>query len=299
MVSAESIAELPAVRHHDSRAARRALEARRRPDTTTTSDGGLFLLAADHPARAALRAGDDPVAMENRSELLSRLCLALAQPGVDGVLGSADVIEDLALLGVLEDKVVLGSMNRGGLPGTVFEADDRFTGYTPAGIRQAGLEGGKMLLRIDPEDPGTARTLEACAHAVDRLAEDGLIALVEPFWSRRTPDGLANILTAEATARAAVVASGLGSTSAHTWLKLPAVPDVERVLSATSLPALLLGGEVSMDPLPTYAAWRRALRHPAAIGLVAGRSMLYPTDGDVGAAVRAAAAIVHQEPPTG
>ena len=33
-------------------------------------------------------------------------------------------------MGALEDKVVIGSMNRGGLQGATFELDDRFTGYT-------------------------------------------------------------------------------------------------------------------------------------------------------------------------
>jgi len=36
--------------------------------------------------------------MADRTGLLERLCVALARPGVDGVLGSADVLEDLSLL---------------------------------------------------------------------------------------------------------------------------------------------------------------------------------------------------------
>ena len=63
------------------------------------------------------------------------LSVALARPGVDGVLGTADIVEDLLLLGALEDKVVIGSMNRGGLAGTVFEIDDRFTGLRRRGDR--------------------------------------------------------------------------------------------------------------------------------------------------------------------
>ena len=55
--------------------------------------------------------------MADRAELLDRLSVALSRPGVDGVLGTADIIEDLLLLGALEGKVVIGSMNRGGLAG--------------------------------------------------------------------------------------------------------------------------------------------------------------------------------------
>ncbi len=83
--------------------------------------------------------------------------MALARPGVDGVLGTPDIVEDLLLLGALDGKVVIGSMNRGGLPGTAFEIDDRFTAYDAGEHRRHGLDGGKMLLRIDPGDPATAR----------------------------------------------------------------------------------------------------------------------------------------------
>ena len=128
------------------------------------------MIAADHPARGALRAGERPLAMADRADLLERLVLALSRPGVNGVLGTPDVLEDLLLLGALDGKVVVGSMNRGGLAGTVFEMDDRFTGYDAAAIAAAGFEGGKMLTRIDPDDPTTVATLEACGHAVSDLA---------------------------------------------------------------------------------------------------------------------------------
>jgi hypothetical protein len=42
------------------------------------------------------------------------LVLALSHPGVDGVLATADIVEDLLLLRALDGKVVIGSMNRGG-----------------------------------------------------------------------------------------------------------------------------------------------------------------------------------------
>src|SRR4249919_1430735 len=142
--------------------------------------GRLVIVAADHPARGALRAGRKRFAMADRTDLLERLCLALDRPGVDGVLGTADVLEDLLLLGALEGKVVIGSMNRGGLAETVFEIDDRFTGYDAPAIARMGFDGGKMLMRIDPGDPATAAILQACAHAVSDLASRQLTAMIEP-----------------------------------------------------------------------------------------------------------------------
>src|SRR5690349_11028706 len=119
-----------------------AAAARRRPASCFHEHGKLMIIAADHPARGALRAGADPLAMANRADLLRRICTALARPGVNGVLGTPDILEDLLLLGVLDDKVVIGSMNRGGLAGTSFEIDDRFTAYDAESIAAAGFEGG-------------------------------------------------------------------------------------------------------------------------------------------------------------
>ena len=261
--------------------------ARRQPAGLTGDTGRLMLMAADHPARGALRAGADALAMADRGRLLDRLALALSRPGVDGVLGTPDVLEDLLLMGALEGKVAIGSMNRGGLAGTAFEIDDRFTAYDAEAVQRVGLQGGKMLLRIDPEDPATAGTLEACAKAVGDLATRGLMAMVEPFIAHRVDGRVRNDLTTEAVIRSAGVASGLGWTSAHTWLKLPVIDDMEPVLAATTLPVLLLGGEVATDQEAQFESWRKVLGNPQVRGMVVGRTLLSPPDGDVAGAVDA------------
>jgi hypothetical protein len=102
--------------HTPSAVAAAAAGRRRRP--WLGPSGRLMVIAADHPARGALGVGERPMAMANRFELLDRIMVALARPGVDGVLGTADVIEDLLLLGALDGKLAIGSMNRGGLPGS-------------------------------------------------------------------------------------------------------------------------------------------------------------------------------------
>jgi hypothetical protein len=266
---------------------RETAHARRRPDSLAGSTGRLMLVAADHPARGALRAGNDGLAMADRLRLLERLEIALCRPGVDGVLGTADVLEDLLLMGALEGKVVIGSMNRGGLAGTAFEIDDRFTAYDGGAVERMGFQGGKMLLRIDPDDLATASTLAACSAAVGDLGGRGLMAMVEPFISHRVDGRVRNDLSTEAVVRSATVAAGLGWTSAHTWLKLPVVDDMEPVLAATTLPVLLLGGEVGPDQDAQFATWQKVLGNPQVRGMVVGRSLLYPPDGDVAAAVDA------------
>ncbi len=234
--------------------------------------------------------------MADRGELLDRLVTALGRPGVDGVLATADVVEDLAILGALDRKVVLGSMNRGGLAGSVFELDDRFTGYTAEAISRGGLDGGKMMLRVSDDDPATAETLMACARAIDGLASRELLAMIEVFASARDADGvLRNDSSADRLRRAIAVTTGLGSTSAFTWLKLPVVDDMATIAGATTLPIVLLGGDPGRDAAATFARWRAAMTIPQVRGLVAGRALLYPPDGHVAHAVDQAAAIAHAQ----
>lgn len=267
--------------------------AGRRRRELVGADGRMLVVAADHPARGALGVRGDGAAMASRSDLLERLATALANPAVDGVLGTPDVLDDLLLMGALEEKVVIGSMNRGGLQGAVFELDDRFTAYTSREIAARGLDGGKMLTRVALGDPGTVATLEASARAVTELAALGLMAMVEPFLSVRDNGRVRNLLDPDSTILSVHIASGLGASSAHTWLKLPVVDDLPRVMDATTLPTLLLGGDPQGHPDDTYAAWGRALDLPPVRGLVVGRALLYPPDGDVAAAVDIAAKLVH------
>ena len=250
-----------------------------------TGDDKLLVIACDHPARGALAAGPDPMAMASREEVLARCVEALSRPGVGGFLGTADLIEDLALLGALDGKLVYGSMNRGGQAGATFEMNDRMTGYDARGVVESGLDGGKMLLRVNYEDPRTVDTLASCADAVDELAEHHVMAMVEPFVSRWVKGRIVNDLSPQAVITSMAIASGLGRTSAYTWLKLPVVEDMERVLEASTLPALILGGAVSTDADAARESWHRALALPTVKGLVIGRSLLFPPDDDVAGAV--------------
>ncbi|GAB6984058.1 Cgl0159 family (beta/alpha)8-fold protein [Nocardioides pyridinolyticus] len=277
----------------DPSAVAKAYAERRRPSRILSERGTLFLVAADHPARGSLRSGDDAMAMADRRSLLARLVEALEHPEVDGVLGSPDIVEELLLLGALEDKLVIGSMNRGGLDGASWTMDDRFTGYDAASIAACRLDGGKMLLRIDDQDPSTAGTLEGCASAVSELAGLGLIAMVEPLPYHRGDDGTLTLRKdVPALARAITIASALGTTSAFTWLKMPACDDPVTVFGATTLPCVVLGGVPSPDPAVDLESWGRALTQPTVRGLVVGRALLYPPDGDVHAAVDAAATVL-------
>lgn len=264
---------------------------RRRP--LLEGDGRLFIVAADHPARGALGAGRRPTAMADRTELLRRLVTALERPGVDGVLGTPDILEDLAVLGALDGKVVVGSMNRGGLRGAAFEMDDRFTAYDVPAMQRDNIDFAKLLVRVNLADPGTADTLEATALAVSAAAEAQLPIMLEPFMSEWRDGRIVNDLSTDAVIQSAAIASGLGTSSAYSWLKLPVVDRMDEVMAATTLPTLLLGGDPESGQEEIFAAWADALALPGVHGMVAGRTLLYPEDDDAAAAVDTTAALVH------
>ncbi|MEU2516491.1 Cgl0159 family (beta/alpha)8-fold protein [Streptomyces syringium] len=293
-MSTIGIPDLVKVRsRHPEAVAEAAARRARRP--LIGDSGRLLIIAADHTARGVLAVGDRAHAMANRADLLERLCLALCRPGVDGVLGTADILDDLLLLGALEHKVVMGSMNRGGLAGAAFEMDDRFTGHRAADLAGLGFDAGKLLLRIDYDDPGSLSTMVATARAIDDMAAHRLPVFVEPFLSRRVAGKVHNDLSAEAVTKSIAIASGLAGTSAYTWLKVPVTDDTDdmaRVMETSTLPAVLLGGDVGEDQDAAYERWRAALRLPTVQGLVVGRALLYPPDGDVVGAVDTAVGLL-------
>lgn len=292
-----SISDLVKVRsRHPEAIAEAAARRVRRP--LIGDSGRLMIVAADHPARGALAVGGHKLAMANRAELLERLCIALSRPGVDGVLATADILDDLLLLGALDNKVVMGSMNRGGLAGASFELDDRFTGHRPQDIARLGFDAGKLLLRIDYSDEGSLATLLSTARAIDEMAERRLPVFVEPFISRRLDGKVTNDLRAEAVTKSIAIASGLAGTSAYTWLKVPVTDDADdmaAVMETSTLPAVLLGGDVGKSPQGqegAYEKWRKALRLPTVQGLVVGRALLYPAEGSVEQAVDTAVGLL-------
>lgn len=291
-LTASDFARLREIRSRRPQEIAEALRARSKREILGDDDR-LLIVAADHPARGALAVGSDETAMADRYDLLDRLATALARPGVDGVLGTPDIIDDLAALGLLDGKVVVGSMNRGGLRSATFEMDDRFTGYDVQSLVDAGLDFAKTLLRINFDDEGTSATLEATASAVTQAAAAQLPIMLEPFVSEWKDGRIVNDLTPDAVIRSIAIAAGLGGSSAYTWMKLPVVADMARVMAATTMPTVLLGGDSPEDPDETFAAWEDAMSLPGVRGLTAGRTLLYPPDGDVAAAVDIAARLVH------
>lgn len=278
----------------------------RRPHLTT--DGRLVLVAADHPARLVLGVGDQHQRMADRRDYLARVLRILQEPAVDGVLATPDVVDDLLIIrrlwreqgrpGLLDHKVMIGSMNRGGLADSVFELNDPVTAYTPEALRVMGLDGGKLLYRLALSDPDCLSTALACVKSISRLGRLDLPVFLEALPVARSAAGRWQVtLTAEALVQVVSVAQALGWTTAQTWLKLPLVSGFAQVAASSTMPVLLLGGHVTGDLLPFLAAIAGTVAEAASVrGLLVGRNLLYPGDEDPLVAARAAAAVVRGTP---
>jgi DhnA family fructose-bisphosphate aldolase class Ia len=297
----EALVDLRISRPH---AAREEADARSRR-THLAPDGRLVIVAADHPARMVTTAGAEPVAMGNRWALLSRVLRVLTAPGVDGLMATPDVVEEILMLshlarrhqgrGWLDGKVIVGCMNRGGLAGAVFEIDDRMTAFTVEGLTRLGCDGGKVMVRIDLQDAGTVATLEACARAIDACHDHDLAVFLEAFEVDRTPAGPRPRTDAESLIRVAGVASALGTSTARTWLKMPYAPGYDRVAAATTLPILMLGGELRDDPPSVLDAFADGMAAgPTVRGALVGRNVSFAPHEDPRGIAAALGAVVHE-----
>lgn len=268
-------------------------------------DGRLNILAADHPARGVTKVGADPLAMADRREYLARVLRVLGSRTVDGVMATMDVLEDLLTIDgflrgagappLLDEKLLIASLNRGGLAGSAWELDDPLTGATPAACGAWRLDGAKILLRVDEKDPASLETMVATSRAIDECNALHLPMFLEPLPVARTDQGFAVVKTASALARLAGVASALGDSSRYVWLKLPYCDQYEVVARSTSLPILLLGGESAGDPAPFLEQLGRALRAaPNVRGALVGRNVLFPGDEDPLAMAESAGGIIHR-----
>jgi hypothetical protein len=263
--------------------------ATRRRRAVAGHSARLLLIEADQPGAGLLATPGDAQGLADRGEFLRRLVLALAHPGVDGVIGTADVLDDLALLEVVERKLLVGSLNTGGTAGSPFVAG-AFSGYDAETIVASHLDGGRLVVRIDPGDPRSATVVEASGRAVTELSGATTMALVAPLWCTRAGDDAHEDRSVESVRRAATIAAGLGARSGFTWLVLPAIEGLSAVTRAVTLPVLVHAeGEVA-DRLES---WREALGAPGTRGIVLSGASLFPADGDVEGCVRAVADLVH------
>jgi len=267
-----------------------AARRKRRPDLAI--DGRLLLLAADHPGRMLTAVGENPIAMGDRHQYLGRILRILAASAVDGIIGTTDIIEDLLILnalvreaggpGFLDNRVLIGSMNRSGLAGSVWETDDRLTCFSAESLEDLNLDGGKVVVRICLTEPElTNRTLGYCAQAVSGCNERALPIFVEPVPVAKVEGSLRLRRSVADIVKVIGVASALGDSSRHLWLEIPYAEGFDRIARSTTLPLLMVAGGITGDPTPVFNQFIDGLRARRNVrGALMGRSILFPGDDD-------------------
>lgn len=297
------LARLIGMRIQDPEYAWKAAQSRVRREKLAP-DGKLNLLAADHPARNLTSVGQQPLAMADRRDYLARILRVLSSDRVDGIMATMDILEDLLTLDgflreagaprLLDNRLLIASLNRGGLAGSRWELDDPMTGATPQVCHDWRMDGAKVLLRVDETEPASLKTMLACVQAIHETNALHLPMFLEPLPVIKSEKGYTVVKSAEALARLSCVASALGDSSRYLWLKLPYCQSYEVVARATTLPILLLGGESAGDPAPFLRQLESALTAGANVrGALVGRNVLYPGDEDPLAIAEAAGGIVH------
>jgi DhnA family fructose-bisphosphate aldolase class Ia len=281
-----------------------AAEERKRREALTL-DGKITILAADHPARMVNSYGDEPVRMANRQEYLGRVLRVISSPGVDGVMGTTDVIEDLLIVhqlvkakggpAFLDKRVILGSMNRSGLAGSAWELDDRFTCFSAQSIADLNLDGAKVMFRLGLDDVRSNDCLDYTAKAVNECVHLGVPIFIEALMVRQEGGKWKASKNADDLVKSIGVATALGETSRLTWLKIPYCDGYDRVARSTTCPILMLGGESRGDPTGTLEEFAAGIRAGKTIrGALVGRNVTYPGPDDPLAVALAINEIVHK-----
>lgn len=267
--------------------------------------GNLNIVAADHPARGSIAVGDDPFAMADRHDLLARLVYVLQSDWIDGVLGSMDLLEELLVLhdlmgksgaGLLDEKVMIASLNRGGHPGMAWELNDPITGTDAETCQHMNLDAAKMLLRIDSESRDSLETLLACVHGVKEMSSKKLPVFLEPLPVKKENNQYMVIKDPGLLAKLVSVTTALGNTSKYIWLKLPFTENFEKVVKATTLPIMILGGGKSSDIKEVLTDLDAALNSGHQVrGAMFGRNLLFPDAVDSRSLADAIGQLVHRE----
>ena len=242
--------------------------------------------------------------MGNRHQYLGRILRVLTTTDFDGFMSTADMIEDLLIVdyllqqgggpSFLDEKVLIGCMQRGGIAGVTGELDDRFTAYTAESLARFRLDGGKMMFRFVPDDERTLWQIDYCAKAVTDLNRYELVPFVEPLRMDYVDGKWVGKNTADELVKLVGVIGGMGDSSRHTWMKLPFCEDFYRVTMATTCPILMLGGPSKEDPRSTYENFATGMATRSNVrGALVGRNISFPGPEDPAACAQAIYGIVH------
>lgn len=219
----------------------------------------VVFAAADHNARMINEYKGNPIGLSNRREYLTRLVRMLHCDDVDGVEATPNIIEDLMIINkikrdagekaFLDGKMLICTVNRGGLKGTNWEMDDQPCCATVDRIARLCLDGVKLMIRINPYDDYARHQLKYLADAINEAEKYGLPVFIETLYVETTENGFSMKVDNTSQCKAVGVVDALGCTGANKWLEIPLNDTYEVPCSATTAPVLVVPDEVMSEPL--------------------------------------------------
>lgn len=253
------------------------------------SDGRSLIIAADHRQRGVQQGLDDFACLT--SSLLSVLRFA------DALVATKEPMHHLMASwpGDLSKRGLLLSLNRTGLSESVFEWDDRLVVRPQTAVRW-GLDGAKLLLRIDPTRPETSRQLEMCGEICDVCERWDLPLILEPLYCTQVHGRLKVDYRPDKIRYAAIVAADFSVPA----LKIPYPDGPSRssrrtgfrdIVRSVNARVLVLGGRKM--PIKAFLQRSHDAISDGGSGLVIGRNVLL--DRNPALVTCALQRIIHQE----
>lgn len=261
------------------------LTSRRRPAQLVPVDGQLVLVACNH--RVDPRTG----AVVDRRELLDRIIEALSIPEVDGVVASADLLEELTLLNVLERRLAFCTASGDPYIGASRAIEGSRGGVSSSTIVASHFDGAVLTRRwgsngsLRSSQPWcvAADVAEFAAHRLPTIVD---LSLIDPGGRDEFDTSWADWIEPLHSTTSAL-ATGVG-----VWITVPAVSGLAHLAEATGFPVLIRDTDVPIHP----AAWEGffATELPLTIrGMLPGVSALFPLEGTVAEATASIARAVH------
>ena len=181
--------------------------------------------------------------------------------------------------------------------------DDMITAYSIEDIERYGLDGAKMMFRLDLETSQarySQRTIKRCANMISKCNYYDIPAFIEPLPVERQRDGSYTVkMDSSELIKTIGVATALGGNSSNIWLKIPYVENYEYVVRSTTNPILMLGGASTGNPTDILVNFEKGLgAGKNVVGCLLGRNLLYPGHDDPLAVSLAMSEIIHNNSST-
>lgn len=247
----------------------------------------LVFAAADHNARMINEYKGNPIGLSNRREYLTRLVRMLQSDSVDGVEATPDIIEDLIIINkirkdagekdFLKGKMLVGTVNRGGLKNTIWEMDDMPACFTVERINKLNMDGVKFMIRINPKDENAKYTVKYCADAINDAEKYGLPIFIEALYVESNENGGYTMKTdSESLCKVVGVVGALGCTGAYKWIEVPLNNEYHVPVAATTCPVFVVPDEVEDEPEAVIREYTKEIGIADNIrGILLGRNVMY------------------------